>query len=147
MPIAVLRDRVKTGASLYFNGKVKKLLMSGDNRVVEYNEPEAMRQCVVSLGVPDEAIVLDYAVRCTYDTCYRARVIFGMESVLLVTQKFHLPRALFICNVLGVKAVGVEANNLHYRRSSLLFWGRQNPFFRIDPYNLSTSDIFLLQKG
>ncbi len=121
-PTAVLRDRVETGAALYFSGKVEKLLMSGDNRVVEYNEPESMRQYAISLGVPNEAIVLDYAGRRTYDTCYRAKAIFGVQDTILVTQKFHLPRALFLCNSLGVKAVGVEANNIAYRKSSLLIW-------------------------
>ena len=121
-PTTVLRDRVETAAQLYFAGKVEKLLMSGDNRFVDYNEPEAMRQYARSLGVPEEAIVLDYAGRRTYDTCYRARDIFGVESAILVTQKFHLSRALFICNALGVKATGVEANNYYYLKRSRLFW-------------------------
>jgi SanA protein len=121
-PTAILRDRVETGASLYFNGKVEKLLMSGDNRVMEYNEPETMRLYALLLGVPDNAIVLDYAGRRTYDTCYRAKAIFGLDSALLVTQKFHLPRALFLCNALGVKALGVEANNRNYLKRSLLIW-------------------------
>lgn len=121
-PTAILRDRVETAAQLYFSGKVQKLLMSGDNRSVNYNEPEAMRQYALRLGVPDEAIVLDYAGRRTYDTCYRAKVIFGLDSALLVTQGFHLPRALFLCNALGLKAAGVEANNAQYRRLSLLIW-------------------------
>ena len=127
-PTAVLRDRVETSASLYFMGKVEKLLMSGDNQVVEYNEPEAMRQYSLSLGVSEEVIVLDYACSCTYGTCYRAKSIFGVDSALLVTQKFHLPQALFICNVLGVKALGVEANNQNYRRNSLLFWNIREQF-------------------
>ena len=115
-------DRVETSANLYFGGKVKKILMSGDNSLENYNEPEAMRQYALSLGVPDEAIVLDYAGRRTYDTCYRAKAIFGAESAILVTQKFHLPRALFLCNALGLKAAGVEANHLRYRNRSLLLW-------------------------
>jgi SanA protein len=127
-PTAVLRDRVETGVNLYLNGKVEKLLMSGDNRVLEYNEPEAMRQYALSLGVPDEAVVLDYAGRRTYDTCYRAKAIFGVKSAVLVTQKFHMPRALFLCNVLGVKAIGVEANNLNYRKISLLIWNIREQF-------------------
>ena len=127
-PTAILRDRVDTAAQLYFNGKVEKLLMSGDNRVVDYNEPEAMRQYARSLGVPDEAIVLDYAGRRTYDTCYRARYIFGVESAILVTQKFHLSRALFTCNSLGVKAVGVEANNYYYLKRSRLYWNIREQF-------------------
>lgn len=121
-PTPILRDRVETAADLYFTGRVEKLLMSGDNRFVDYNEPESMRQYALSLGVPEEAIVLDYAGRRTYDTCYRAKAIFGVKSTLLVTQKFHLPRALFLCNALGVKASGVEANNRQYWRGSLLIW-------------------------
>lgn len=121
-PTPILRDRVETAASLYFSGKVEKLLMSGDNSFLYYNEPEAMRQYAISLGVPDQAIAMDYAGRRTYDTCYRAKAIFGMESALLVTQKFHLPRALFLCNALGINAYGVEANNRNYWRGSLLIW-------------------------
>lgn len=121
-PTAVLRDRVETAAQLYFDGKAEKLLMSGDNRFVEYNEPEAMRQYALDLGVPDEAIVLDYAGRRTYDTCYRAKAIFGVDSAILVTQDFHLPRALYLCNALGVEAVGVKANNFYYRKISRLIW-------------------------
>jgi SanA protein len=121
-PTAVLRDRVETAAQLYFSGKAEKLLMSGDNRFVEYNEPEAMRQYALDLGVPDEAIVLDYAGRRTYDTCYRAKAIFGVERAILVTQDFHLPRALYLCNALGVEAVGVKANNNYYRKISRLIW-------------------------
>jgi len=127
-PTAVLRDRVETGVQLYFDGKVEKLLMSGDNSLVEYNEPEAMRQYAISLGVPEQDIVLDYAGRRTYDTCYRAKSIFGLESALLVTQKFHLPRALFLCNVLGVKATGVEANNNYYLKRTRFFWNVREQF-------------------
>ncbi len=121
-PTAVLRDRVETAASLYLNGKVQKLLMSGDNRFVDYNEPEAMRQYAISLGVPDKDIVLDYAGRRTYDTCYRARAIFGVDQAILVTQAFHMPRALYLCNMLGVTGDGVEAANRVYLKRSLIYW-------------------------
>lgn len=121
-PTPILRDRVETAASLYFSGRVEKLLMSGDNSFLNYNEPESMRQYAISLGVPENAIAMDYAGRRTYDTCYRAKAIFGMESALLVTQKFHLPRALFLCNALGLKAYGVEANNRNYRDGALFIW-------------------------
>jgi SanA protein len=120
-PTAMLRDRVLTGAELYFDGKVEKLLMSGDNRFVDYNEPEAMRQFALSVGVPDEAIFLDYAGRRTYDTCYRAKAIFGVESALLVTQGFHLPRALFLCDMLGMDTVGVEAIHCYWNGSPFVW--------------------------
>jgi SanA protein len=129
-PTAMLRDRVLTGADLYFSGKVEKLLMSGDNRFVNYNEPESMRQFALSVGVPDEAIVLDYAGRRTYDTCYRAKAIFGVESALLVTQKFHLPRAMFLCNMLGLNTIGVEASNCYWNGSPFV-WDIREQFATI----------------
>lgn len=121
-PTVILRDRVETAAQLYFAGKVQKLLMSGDNQTVYHNEPGAMREYAISLGVPSSAIVLDFAGRRTYDTCYRARAIFGLDSVVVVTQGFHLPRALFLCDALGLKASGVEANNHHYWPPLLFIW-------------------------
>jgi SanA protein len=121
-PTVILQDRVRTAADLYFAGKASVLLMSGDNRFVDYNEPAAMRNYALTLGVPDEAIVLDYAGRRTYDTCYRARVIFGLKEVILVTQGYHLPRALYTCNLLGVEAKGVPADQRKYRQMSLAYW-------------------------
>jgi SanA protein len=121
-PSPVLKDRVSTAAQLYFSGKVEKILMSGDNRFVDYNEPASMRQYALELGVPDEAIVLDYAGRRTYDTCYRARNIFGLNQAILVTQKYHLPRALFTCNGIGLESIGVEADMRTYHPHSLTFW-------------------------
>jgi SanA protein len=106
----ILKDRVETAAKLYFARKVEKLLMSGDNRFVSYNEPEAMRQYALALGVPDIDIVLDFAGRRTYDTCYRAKAIFGVTEAILVTQKFHLSRAIFLCNMLGVGGTGVVSS-------------------------------------
>lgn len=124
----VLRDRVQTAVNLYQAGRVEVLLMSGDNRFVEYNEPEAMREHALRLGVPDEDIVLDYAGRRTYDTCYRAAEIFQVDSAVLVTQNFHMPRALFLCNALGVQSVGVEADNTYFRKISRLIWNTRELF-------------------
>jgi len=121
-PTPVLQDRIETAATLYDSGKVKKLLMSGDNRVQNYNEPGAMQAYAIELGIPDEDIVLDYAGQRTYDTCYRAREIFQIDEVILVTQSFHLPRAIYTCNSLGIEATGVPANNRQYRRGSTVFW-------------------------
>ncbi len=121
-PTLILRDRVNKAVELYNAGKVEKLLMSGDNRFVDYNEPAAMRAYAIELGVPDKDIVLDYAGRRTYDTCYRARVIFGLEDVILVTQGFHMPRAVFTCNQIGLKAIGVVADGAYFLKRSRLAW-------------------------
>ena len=121
-PTPVLRDRVAKAAELYFAGKVDKLLMSGDNRYIDYNEPAAMRTYALELGVADNAIVLDNAGRRTYDTCYRARAIFGLKRAILISQVFHLPRAIFTCNMLGVDSVGVPADLQPYRKISLFYW-------------------------
>jgi SanA protein len=107
---------------------VEKILMSGDNRFDYYNEPVSMQQYALSLGVPPHAIAMDYAGRRTYDTCYRAKAIFGVEEALLVSQEFHLPRALFLCNVLGMQAAGVESNQRGYRNRSLLIWNIREQF-------------------
>jgi SanA protein len=127
-PTAVLKDRVETAVQLYQLGKVTKLLMSGDNSFANYNEPESMRQYALTLGIPDKDIVLDYAGRRTYDTCYRARAIFQVDSAILVTQNFHLPRALFLCNWFGVKSIGVEANNIYFRKISRFIWHTRELF-------------------
>jgi len=121
-PTSVLRDRIDTAAELYRAGKVQKILMSGDNRFLDYNEPGAMRAYALTLGIPAEAIVLDYAGRRTYDTCYRAKAIFGLQDAILITQSFHLPRALYTCNTLGLRAVGVASDQRQYRMASMLYW-------------------------
>ena len=117
----MLRDRMDTAITLYRAGKVRKLLVSGDNRFVDYNEPGAMYDYAVEAGIPSADVVRDYAGRRTYDTCYRARAVFGVTDALLVTQRFHLPRALFTCRNLGIAAAGVSADryvcrsNTYYR--------------------------------
>lgn len=120
-PTSVLQDRVATAANLYASGKVEKILMSGDNRFLNYNEPGAMKTFGLQLGIPEEDIVMDYAGRRTYDTCYRAKEIFQLSEVILVTQQFHLSRALYTCNTLGLDAVGVSADRRTYRDSG--YWG------------------------
>lgn len=118
----MLRERVETAADLYRAGKVQKILMSGDNRFVHYNEPRAMIKYALSLGVPEEALAPDYAGRRTYDTCYRARHIFGLEDAILITQGFHLPRAVYTCRALGVDAVGLVADRERYHPMVVLWY-------------------------
>ncbi len=109
-----LIDRVTTGVELYKAGKVKKLLMSGDNPSADYDEPTAMKGEAIKQGVPGNDIVLDFAGRRTYDTCYRAKEIFDVKTAVIVSQEFHLPRSIYLCENLGVESVGVIANRRKY---------------------------------
>ena len=96
-PSPWLRYRLDTAARLYHSGRVEALLVSGDNGRENYNEPVAMRNYLVSAGIPAEAIALDYAGFDTYDTCVRAHRIFGVTRAIIVTQDFHEPRAVSVC--------------------------------------------------
>lgn len=115
----MLRDRVDTAVALYKAGKVDKLLMSGDNSDEEYNEPGAMVSRAIQLGVPAEDVQPDYGGRRTYDSCYRARSIFQITDAVVVTQEFHLPRALFLCENLGIRVSGVIADQQTYHPRAL----------------------------
>jgi SanA protein len=121
-PSPVLYDRVVTAAELYKTGKVRKLLLTGDNRYEKYNEPEVMRRTALALGVPDDALVLDYAGRRTYDSCYRAKAVFGVTRAIVVTQAFHLDRSLYLCDALGIDAVGVVADRQAYPSGPAAWW-------------------------
>ncbi len=118
----MLKDRLDASIELYTAGRVEKLLFSGDNRVVDYNEPEKMLDYALAQGVPREDIVLDYAGRRTYDTCYRARHIFQVRDVVLVTQRYHLPRALETCQVLALEATGYAADRQPYPRREFAWY-------------------------
>ena len=111
---AILADRVATGVALYKAGKARKLLLTGDNGAVTHNEPEAMCQAALQMGVPRRDIILDYAGFRTYDSLYRARRVFGIHKAILVTQAYHLPRALYTARALGINAVGVAADRRDY---------------------------------
>jgi len=119
-PTTVLADRVATAAALYHQGKVSRILMSGTVRGSDYNEPSAMRSLALKIGVPAEDILVDSGGNRTLHTCLRARQIFGVDQALLISQRFHLPRALVICDASGVSAVGVAADLHPYRFQ--FFW-------------------------
>lgn len=110
----ILYDRVYTAAQLYKAGKARKLLLTGDNSTVSHNEPEAMRQAALKMGIPKRDIVLDYAGFRTYDSLYRARDVFSVQRAILVTQAYHLPRALYTARALGMDVVGVPADRRDY---------------------------------
>ncbi len=114
-PSNMLEDRLKTGVALYHAGWSDKLLLSGDNGQENYNEVGVMRRCALEAGVPEEDIVLDHAGFCTYDSVYRARDIFGAKRLVIVTQEYHLSRALYIARSLGLEAWGVGSDLRRYR--------------------------------
>lgn len=119
-PTDALHDRVLAGVELYKAGKVRKLVMTGDNGDRRYNEVKPMKALAIESGVPEGDIVLDYAGFRTYDSCYRARDVFGLGDVIAVSQDFHLPRILYICNRLRVRSIGYSANRRAYR--DILVW-------------------------
>lgn len=106
---AVLQERVDKAIELYRAHKVAKILMTGDNSTIDHNEVEPVRRYLLAAGVPAEDIFLDHAGFDTYSSMYRARDVFGVTSVTVVTQPFHLPRAVYIARRLGLTAYGVEA--------------------------------------
>jgi SanA protein len=113
-PSDALRDRLVTAEDLYKDGKVEKILVSGDNRFVDYNEPDAMREFLLDQGIPGDDIVADYAGRRTFDTCIRAKTIFQVDEAILVTQGYHLARALWTCNHFDVASHGISATHRNY---------------------------------
>lgn len=116
----ILSERVQAAAELYQAGRVEKLLMSGDNSRSEYDEVTAMKRYAQSLGVPETDIALDYAGFSTYESCYRAQAIFGLHDAVLITQQFHLPRAVYTCRHLGIDAVGLGTPDWGFYREALL---------------------------
>lgn len=122
-PTPMLADRLDKAVTLYEQGKIEKILLSGDNGSPDYDEVTTMQRYAIDRGVPANAITLDYAGFSTYDTCYRARAIFGVEEAILLTQSFHLPRAIYTCQKLGIKAQGLGTeDSSKYNRSSLNYY-------------------------
>lgn len=140
-PSAPLRDRLDAAIELYRLGKVQKLLLSGDNTAITYNEPGAMQSYASDQGIPDEDLVLDYAGRRTYDSCYRAHHIFGLDELIVVTQAYHLPRALFLCENSDLDAVGVPVEQSRYIRSRYLFWNVREVFATVAAW----LDVYVLK--
>jgi SanA protein len=140
-PTLALRDRIDGAIQLYRAGKVQKILMSGDNSTIYYNEPGVMANYAMEQGIPESDIVLDYAGRRTYDTCYRAKEIFGLESVIITTQKYHLPRMVFLCEQFGLKTYGMPVNQSDYLLNRYVFWKAREVLATFAAY----LDIYILK--
>lgn len=110
----VLQDRADKAIILYQAGKVSKILVTGDNSTISYNEVNPVRNYLLIKNIPGKDIFLDHAGFDTYSSMYRARDIFKVNSVIVVTQSFHLPRAVFIARHLGLEATGISADSGHY---------------------------------
>lgn len=113
-PSTVLEDRVLAAAELYKAGKVDKILMSGDDSSISHNEPKIMMEAAIAAGVKEFDIQPDYSGDRTYDSCYRAKAVFGINKAILVTQSYHLPRALYTCSSLGIDVIGYSADKHSY---------------------------------
>ena len=113
-PSAMLEDRLKQAITLYTNGAAPKLLMSGDHGHTDYDEVNTMKNYAMQAGVPSEDIFMDHAGFSTYESVYRAKSIFQAEKILIVTQEYHLHRALHIAKALGVEAYGISADLRDY---------------------------------
>ncbi|MFD1096479.1 SanA/YdcF family protein [Salegentibacter chungangensis] len=105
----ILKDRVDAAISLYENNKIDRFLVSGDHRRDDYNEVSAMSNYLTEKGIPKDRIILDHAGIDTYDSMYRSGEVFGIEDGIIVTQRFHLPRAVFIAKNLGLNYSGYAA--------------------------------------
>ena len=111
----MLEDRMKTAVSLYKNGKAKKLLLSGDYESEDYNEVGAMKRYALENGVAEEDILLDYSGFSTYETVSRAKKLFGVKRAVIVTQRYHLYRAIYIGRSFGMDVIGADAAIRSYR--------------------------------
>lgn len=110
--------RINTAAALYHAGKVKWLLVSGDNGKKEYDEPSAMQQALIAKGVPEAAIFCDYAGFSTLDSVVRARKVFGESRITIISQAFHNQRAIWLAQQYGIDAIGVNAPDLNKRHGT-----------------------------
>jgi vancomycin permeability regulator SanA len=114
-PSDVLRDRLDEGLLVWREGKARRIVVSGDHGTPTYDEPNAMRAYLETRGVPREAIVMDHAGFDTYSSMWRAKHVFGAKRVVVVTQRFHLARAVWVARELGMEAEGRAADRHVYR--------------------------------
>ena len=118
-PSDMLRDRLDRGIELYNAGVADKIIMTGDHGKVDYNEVGTMKNYAIEKGIPDENIFMDHAGFSTYESIYRTAAIFEAKNIVIVTQKYHLHRALHIANALGLKSYGIDADYHTYRGQAI----------------------------
>lgn len=144
-PNPFFHNRIKKAAELYHSGIVKKLILSGDHRTRYYNEPLDMKKAIMELGVPETSILLDYAGLRTLDSILRCKEVFGQEKFIVVTQKFHIYRSLFISNYYGIDAVGVAAEGVPLDNSFKVivreFFARTKAVLDLYIFNTQVSDL------
>jgi SanA protein len=140
--------RIDATVKLYEAGKISHILVSGDNGHKSYNEPEEMRKELIKHGIPDNKITLDYAGFRTFDSMIRCKEVFCQTDIILITQRFHLHRALFLANRFGIDAIGFEAKDVpeYYALKTRVreYFARVKAL--LDIYILNTSPKFLGQK-
>lgn len=134
-PSGILQDRLDDGIALYFAGAAPKIIMSGDNGTESYNECWAMKQYAISQGVPSEDVFCDHAGFSTYETMYRARHVFGADRVVIATQTYHLYRAVYDAQGVGMEAIGVPSDYGEYANQSWYdireVFARTKDFFQV----------------
>lgn len=135
-------QRIAAAAALYHAGKVRHLLVSGDNHVATYNEPDDMRTALIAAGVPAEAITCDYAGFRTLDSVVRAKEVFGLTSCMIISEEFHCPRAVWIAREHGLDAIAFGAPDVGLKSWSLRA-GIRERFAR----SWCAVDLYLLHRG
>lgn len=141
-------NRIKAAYDLYYYGKIQKMIVSGDNSKDNYNEPKMMKMSLMKMGVPDSVIILDYAGLRTFDSMVRAKEVFGLDTVMVVSQRFHNERAVFIARENGLVAYGYNASPPLYQNT---FKVKTRELFAkvkcfLDVYILSTRPKYLGEK-
>lgn len=138
-PSEILKDRLKVAQKAYEEWKIKKIIVSGDNSTITYNEPQVMKNYLISIWVKADDIYMDHAWFDTYSSLYRARDIFWAEELILFTQDFHLKRAMYLANRLWLQAYWIETNLQKYYRENYYdfreFFARIKAFLNVDIFN------------
>lgn len=142
-PTSLVKERLETAKELLDRGVLDQLIVSGDNRFLEYNEPTAMHDYLVEIGVNSRHIQEDFAGRSTYETCERAKKIFGVDRAILISDSTHLARAVYLCSHFGIESYGVEtegsvAESMKFSQQLREILARDKAIFNIYIYGEKT---------